>query len=96
MVEKIIKNGEGTIIDVRTRAEFQGGHAAGSINIPVNELMLRMEEVKSFTSPLVLCCASGGRSSMATHLLKQQGITCHDAGPWLNVNYLQSQSVNAL
>jgi rhodanese-related sulfurtransferase len=93
MVERIIQNGEGTIIDVRTRAEFQGGHAAGSINIPVNELMQRLDEVKSLKTPLVLCCASGGRSSMATHLLKQQGITCHDAGPWLSVNYLQSQSV---
>jgi phage shock protein E len=94
MVEKIIQNGEGTIIDVRTRAEFQSGHAAGSINIPVSELMQRIDEVKLLESPLVLCCASGGRSSMASHLLKQQGIACHDAGPWLNVNYLQSQSVS--
>jgi len=96
MVEMIIKNGEGTIIDVRSRSEFQGGHAAGSVNIPVNELMHRIEELKSLKSPLVLCCASGGRSSMAAHLLKQQGIECHDAGPWLAVNYLQSQSVNRL
>ena len=94
MVERIIKNGEGTILDVRTRAEFQGGHAAGSVNIPVNELMQRIDEVKSLNSPLVVCCASGGRSSMAAHLLKQQGITCHDAGSWINVNYLQSQSVS--
>jgi phage shock protein E len=93
MVEQIIKNGEGTILDVRTRAEFQGGHAEGSVNIPVGELMQRLEEVKVLKSPLVLCCASGGRSSMATHLLKQQGIACHDAGPWVRVNYLQSQSV---
>jgi len=94
MVEEIIQNGEGTIIDVRTRAEFQGGNAAGSVNIPVNELIQRIEEFKSLKSPLVLCCASGGRSSMATQLLKQQGIACHDAGSWLTVNYLQSQSVS--
>ena len=96
MVERIIKNGEGTIIDVRTRAEFQGGHANGSVNIPVNELTQRIEEVKSLKSPLVVCCASGGRSSMAAHLLKQQGIACHDAGSWINVNYLQNQSVGML
>ncbi len=96
MVEKIIQNGEGTIIDVRTRAEFQGGNVAGSINIPVNELIQRIEEVKTLTSPLVLCCASGGRSSMAAHLLKQQGVACHDAGSWLTVNYLKNQSVNSL
>lgn len=93
MVEQIILNGEGTIVDVRTRAEFQGGHAAGSVNIPVNELMIRLDEVKSLKSPLVLCCASGGRSAMATMLLKQQGVQCHDAGSWINVNYLQAQNV---
>jgi len=50
--------------------------------------------VRALNAPLVLCCASGGRSSMATRLLKQQGIACHDAGSWVNVNYLQSQLVN--
>lgn len=96
MVETIIRNGEGTIIDVRTREEFQRGHAAGSVNIPVNGLALRIEEVKSLKSPLVLCCASGGRSSMGSHLLKQHDITCHDAGSWNNVNYLQNQTVSIL
>lgn len=93
MVEQIILNNEGTIVDVRTRAEFQSGHAAGSVNIPVNELMTRLDEVKSLKSPLVLCCASGGRSAMATMMLKQQGVQCHDAGSWINVNYLQAQNV---
>ena len=96
MVEQIIKKREGTIIDVRTSAEFQGGHAADSVNIPVNELMRRIDEVKSLKTPLVVCCASGGRSSMAAQLLKQQGIACHDAGSWVNVNYLQNQSVNRI
>jgi len=94
MIEQVIKKGEGTIVDVRTREEFEGGNAVGSVNIPLNELVLRMEEVRALNVPLVLCCASGGRSSMATRLLKQQGIACHDAGSWVNVNYLQSQLVN--
>jgi rhodanese-related sulfurtransferase len=96
MVETIIMNGEGTIVDVRTRSEFQSGHAAGSVNIPVNELLPRIEEVKSLKTPIVLCCASGGRSAMAAHLLKQHDINVHDAGSWLTVNYIQRQSVNLL
>lgn len=95
-VERIIQNQEGTIVDVRTPGEFQGGHVAGSINIPVNELTKRIAEVKALKLPLVLCCASGGRSAMAAHLLKQQGITCHDGGSWLSVNHLQSKTVSAL
>ena len=95
-INEIIQNEEGTIVDVRTPAEFQGGHVAGSINIPVSELTQRMAELKSLKSPLVLCCASGGRSAMAAHLLKQQNIDCYDGGSWHSVNYLKNQSVNTL
>ncbi len=45
MIEDLIKNGTGTIIDVRTPAEFLGGHVSGSINIPLQELEQRFEEV---------------------------------------------------
>lgn len=95
-IKQIIQNQEGTIVDVRTPAEFQGGHVAGSINIPVNQLTQRIEELKNLKSPLVLCCASGGRSAMAVHLLKQQDIVCYDGGSWLSVNYLKNQSVGVL
>lgn len=33
-LRNMIENNEGTIIDVRTPTEFQGGHSNGSINIP--------------------------------------------------------------
>ena len=90
--EQIIKEKRGTIVDVRTPSEFMGGNVLGSINIPVQELQQRLEEVKQLKTPLVLCCASGGRSSMATDFLKNQGIECCNGGTWLDVNYHQSQS----
>lgn len=90
--EQIIKEKRGTIVDVRTPSEFMGGNVLGSINIPVQELQQRLEEVKQLQTPLVLCCASGGRSSMATDFLKNQGIECCNGGTWLDVNYHQSQS----
>ncbi len=95
-LKKIIQSEKGTIVDVRTPAEFQGGHASGSINIPVNELAQRIDELKRLKSPLVLCCASGGRSAMATRLLSQHEFDCIDAGSWVSVNYLQNQSINTL
>ena len=33
-----LKNGTATIVDVRSREEFQSGHVAGSINIPLQEV----------------------------------------------------------
>lgn len=89
-VEKIIKENQGTIVDVRTPNEFTGGNVAGSINIPLQEIASRIEELKNLKQPLVLCCASGGRSGQATQFLMQQGVQCLNAGSWLDVNYYQS------
>lgn len=89
-IEHIIKEKQGTIVDVRTPAEFMGGHVSGSINIPLQDLQARLDEVKSLQQPIVLCCASGGRSGQATYYLKSQGLDCHNAGSWLDVNYFQS------
>ena len=91
-LETIIKEKKGTIVDVRTTSEFGGGHVVGSINIPLNELPDKMEEIKKLKTPLVLCCAAGGRSSVATQMLKQQGIECLNGGSWMDVNYYHSKN----
>ena len=75
-----------TIIDVRTPAEFMGGHVAGSINIPLNEVEARLDEIKAIDGEIILCCASGGRSGQATGFLKSHGVSCENGGGWLEVN----------
>ncbi|MBI2259369.1 MAG: rhodanese-like domain-containing protein [Flavobacteriia bacterium] len=77
-----------TIIDVRTPAEYMGGHVAGSINIPLQEIPNRVDELKKMNEPIVLCCASGARSGQATYFLQAQGIRCENGGCWLDVNFL--------
>ncbi len=84
-------NKQNSIIDVRTPGEFQGGHVAGSINIPLQELPSRLEEIRSL-QPLVLCCASGARSGQAALFLQKMGIACENGGSWLDVNYKISLS----
>ncbi|MDI1354255.1 MAG: rhodanese-like domain-containing protein [bacterium] len=91
-IEEIIKEKRGTIVDVRTPGEFSGGKVTGSVNIPLQELIARMDEVKALPQPLILCCASGGRSGQAHHYLSQQGIDCHNGGSWLDVNYYQNNT----
>lgn len=91
-LEKIITENQGTIIDVRSYAEFMGGHVVDSINIPLNEIPQRIEELKNIKAPLILCCASGNRSGQAQHFLTQQGIECYNGGSWLDVNYYKSQA----
>lgn len=76
-----------TIIDVRTPAEFMGGHVAGSYNIPLQEVPKRLDEIKSMQQPIILCCASGNRSGQAAVYLKGQGVNCENGGSWMEVNY---------
>jgi phage shock protein E len=88
-LENILKEKNCTIVDVRSHEEFMGGHVAGSINIPLQTIPERVEELKNLSTPLVLCCASGNRSGQAENFLSQQGIECFNGGSWLEVNYYQ-------
>jgi rhodanese-related sulfurtransferase len=90
-LENIIKEKKGTIVDVRSHEEFMGGHVVGSINIPLQTITDRMEELKNLTMPLILCCASGNRSGQAQHYLSQHGLDCYNGGSWLDVNYHQTK-----
>ena len=92
-LEKIISENKGTIVDVRTREEFSGGNVMGSINIPLQEIPQKMEELKNLNAPLILCCASGGRSGQAQNYLSNLGIECHNGGSWLSVNNYKSNSL---
>ncbi len=89
-IEKLIKEKSGTIVDVRSVGEFMGGHVVGSVNIPLQELSVKMEEIKHLKTPLILCCASGNRSGMAQQILSNAGLECYNGGSWMDVNYYQS------
>lgn len=91
-LEELIKEKNPTIIDVRTPQEFAGGNVNGSINIPLQELNIRMDEIKNMKAPYLLCCASGGRSGMANQMLNSIGLESYNGGSWLDVNYYQNNS----
>ena len=81
-IQELINDTATTIVDVRTEEEFAEGNVNGSINIPLNEVVDRMEELKKM-QPLVLCCLSGGRSGQATDFLQAQGCDdVHNGGGW--------------
>lgn len=75
-----------TIVDVRTPGEFMGGNVAGSINIPLGEIVSKEAEVMALKQPVLFCCLSGGRSGQATQYFKSKGLDCENGGGWMQVN----------
>ena len=61
-----------TLIDVRSRAEFQDNHIDGAVNIPVTDLRERHSELDpSMTA--VLICSTGYRSGLGASILETRG-----------------------
>ena len=61
------------IIDVRTPGEFADEAYPGAVNIPLNVLPSKLDELGPKDKTIVLYCASGARSASAARLLKQAG-----------------------
>ena len=61
------------LLDVRERSEYVDGHVPGAQHIPYEQLEQRIGEVQH-NETLVLYCASGVRSSLATSILERHGI----------------------
>ncbi|MEI8087354.1 MAG: FAD-dependent oxidoreductase [Paludibacter sp.] len=64
------------IVDVRTVPEFQTGAYPDAVNIPLDDLMHRRNELgNDLGREIVVYCASGGRSAYAQRQLMQLGYT---------------------
>lgn len=58
------------LLDVRTDEEWADGRIEGSTHIPMDEIVVRIDEV---ADQVVCICAVGGRSSRVTQYLNAQG-----------------------
>lgn len=81
-VEKLPRDGSVTLLDVRTVTEVKRGRIDGFINIPLDSLRERIEEIPK-DKPVYLHCHSGLRSYIALCILKGNGYDCFNlAGGW--------------
>lgn len=62
------------LLDVRSAGEFNEMHIKGSLNIPIDTLASRMEELGKNSQAYVVLCRTGNRSPMAADMLIQSGI----------------------
>lgn len=85
---ELVKNGA-TILDVRSKGEFAGGHIKGSVNISVDTLRNNLAKLKDKNNTIITCCASGMRSATAKSILQSNGFNqVYNGGGW---NSLQNK-----
>ena len=64
------------LVDVRTKAEFDGGHIIDARHVPQDEIAGAGESLKKYKDKVVItCCESGMRSGAAARVLQAQGFT---------------------
>ena len=69
------------LVDVRTPAEFASGHIEGAVNIPVDQIGGRLDEIGKPDETVVVYCRSGARSARAKRTLEQAGFAdVHNLG----------------
>ncbi len=74
--DRLERDGNVFLLDVREPEEFSSEHIQGAVNIPVHDLPSLMKELpEEFDKPIVSICLSGARSAYATMFLKVYGYT---------------------
>ena len=89
---------ESQLIDVRSPSEFAAGHIPGAINIPMDQIESRLDDL-SRTKPIVLICQMGKRARMTAALLDpcQLRLSVLEGGTsaWANAGFAVVQSARS-
>ena len=62
------------VLDVRTPEEFAAGHVPGAVNIPHDQVAVRLMDVPK-DKDVVIYCRSGRRAALAAEALAAKGYT---------------------
>ena len=76
-VTSLPRDGSATLLDSRTPGEYARGHIDGFVNIPVDELRDRLDEIDP-KKPVYVICQSGLRSYIACRILSGHGYDCYN------------------
>ncbi len=71
---ELLKEGKALLVDIRFREEYEAWNVQPSVNIPLNELPERLEELKNTDKLIVVACPHNERSAIAMTYLRSKGI----------------------
>jgi rhodanese-related sulfurtransferase/DNA-binding MarR family transcriptional regulator len=79
-LRKLVRDARVTVIDVRPREEYEGGHIPGAISLPVGEIKRRIAELPKRREVIAYCRGPYCVYSLeAVTLLRQQGFRARRA-----------------
>ena len=83
-------SGPALLVDVRSGSEFASGHIPGAINIPMDQIEARLDDL-DLNLPIILICQSGKRARMTAGLLEpcQRKIAVLEGGTkaWIQAGF---------
>ena len=86
------------LVDVRSTSEFDSGHIPRAINIPMDQIESRLDDL-SHTTPIILICQMGKRARMTAGLLDpcnlQLSVLEGGTSAWIQAGLPTVQSVRS-
>jgi rhodanese-related sulfurtransferase len=71
---RLVNREDAIIVDVRETGEWSAGHIPNARHIALGQIGDRLSELEKFKQrPVIVCCASGNRSSSACGALRKAG-----------------------
>lgn len=83
-LDRVVEENNYTIVDVRTKEEYETGHVKDSINIPVDEIQTRLNELDK-NKTIIVYCRSGKRSTTAYNTLIENGYKSYNLGAYESI-----------
>ncbi|CVK15717.1 MAG: rhodanese-like domain-containing protein [Apibacter sp.] len=93
-LKEFLKKSTVTLLDVREKYELiNEGHVEGAVLIPMNEVPSKIEDIRKFSTPIIVFCRSGIRSEKIVNYLKNKGFKeIYNGGGFKEINKLLNLS----
>jgi rhodanese-related sulfurtransferase len=89
-IKEFIDN-NAVIIDVRSESEFNSGNLEGSVNVPLKDLMYRVNEFKK-DKKYITVCTVGMRAESAKKFFEKKGYQVVNGGRWSALKDLRNNT----
>ena len=89
-IKEFIDN-NAVIIDVRSESEFNSGNLKGSVNVPLKDLMYRVNEFEK-DKKYITVCTVGMRAESAKKFFKKRGFQVVNGGRWSTLKDLRNNT----